>query len=95
MDSTMKGSNETAGRILLRDQLDEQDKLIEILEDHINTLEETLSPVTLQEPSEAEGGKEPDVGPALAPLQMQVMLQYNRLNMLIGRLHGIRRRVQL
>ncbi|WNO27831.1 hypothetical protein SEA_HUWBERT_80 [Microbacterium phage Huwbert] len=95
MDGSMKASNKEAGKILLRDQLDEQDKLIEILKDRIGAFEEALAPLLLDEPSEAGGEKEPDVGPALAPIQSQVMLQYNRLNFLIGRLENIRRRVQL
>jgi hypothetical protein len=96
MNSAMKSPTiKEEGRVLLRDQLDQQDKLIEILKDRIVALEEVLSPILLQEPTNTERDSEPAVGSQLAPLQTQMMLQYNRLNMLVSSLENIHRRVQL
>jgi hypothetical protein len=92
----IKAEKITVGKTLLRDQLDEQDKLIEILRGHIDSLEEAISPVILEALGEAGSDERgSDVPSALAPLQHQVMSQYNRINYLIGRLDGIRRRVQV
>ncbi|MEG2887294.1 MAG: hypothetical protein RR853_09235, partial [Aurantimicrobium sp.] len=57
-------------RIFLRDQLDEQDKLIEILKDHIGSLEEVISPLLREELSEAGSDETADASPStMAPLQ--------------------------
>lgn len=90
-------TNNPSSRIMLQDQVQEQEKLIEILKNQINTLEEVLSPILLQEPEEASSGnKDSDVAPSmLSPLQESIMAQYNRLNMLVSRVENIRRRVQL
>lgn len=81
--------------IRLKDQLDEQDRLIAILFEQIKGLDSSISPI-LRPVYEADGGeKGQDVSGNLSPIQQQVMEQYSQINRACQMIGELQRRVQL
>jgi len=88
----MKSANEG---IRLKDQLDEQDRLLAILFEQIKGLDAAISPI-LRPVYEVDGSGEAPTDPSnLSPVQQQVMEQYNQLNRACQLIGELQRRVQL
>lgn len=93
MKVTMKNPDQG---IRLKDQLDEQDRLIAILFEQIKGLDANISPILRPVYETSDGGEVgQDISGNLSPIQQQVMEQYNQLNRACQLIGELTRRVQL
>lgn len=89
---TLKAANEG---IRLKDQLDEQDRLIAVLFEQIKGLDASISPILRPVYEAGSNETAQDISGNLSPVQQQVMEQYNMINHACQLIGELQRRVQL